>query len=70
MNWLAVSEAAPRLDPFGNVLQQRAEKEVRRICVYEYIEIFVFFKISVFSKIVFQCLFYFYSLPPCCFFVL
>lgn len=46
INWLAVSEAAPRLDPFGTVLHQRSEEEDRDIyCIY----IFLFFQdLSVF----------------------
>lgn len=64
INWLAVSEAAPRLDPFGNVLHQR-----KRLGIY--IHIFLFFKISLFSRSfsTFLLLFYFYLLPRCCVFV-
>lgn len=53
-NGLAVSEAAPRLDPFGNVLHQGSEREVRDTDIDIYIiYIFLLFKISVFSKISF-----------------
>lgn len=43
-NGMAVSEAAPRLDPFGNVLHQGSDREVRDIDMYNtYISAFFFF---------------------------
>lgn len=46
INWLAVSEATPRLDPFGNVLHQRKRSGAEDFSVFKiifYLSTFILF---------------------------